>query len=196
MKRLLLMNVWLLLSSVGLHAELEKPRTAVVNIQELFRKYYKTEQAQKLINQERARIQKDQNEVMSRLRSLDEGLRQLEVRLQKKDLLPLDKESLEQQHGIKQRERLALEQQGMEAIRTRHQELNTKMVKRMESILREIRQIVGDRAEKTGFDLVFDMDGLTTAQVPVLIFAKEATDITPMILQELNKTAPIRHQPR
>lgn len=196
MKRLLLLTFSLLLSPLGLYAEVEKPRTAVVNIQELFRKYYKTDLAQKLINQERARIQKDQNEVMSRLRSLDEGLRQLEVRLQQKDLLPLDKESLEQQHGIKQRDRLAVEHQGMEVIRNRHQELNTKMVKRMESILREIRQIVAERAEKTGFDLVFDMDGLTTAQVPVLIFAKEATDITPMILKELNKEAPIRHEPR
>jgi hypothetical protein len=37
---------------------------------------------------------------------------------------------------------------------------------------------------------VFDSAGLNTSQVPFVLYAKDATDITPMILKELNKDAP------
>ena len=46
----------------------EKPKTAVVSIQTLFRGYYKTLEAQSQINAERSRIQKDDNEILQRVR--------------------------------------------------------------------------------------------------------------------------------
>jgi Skp family chaperone for outer membrane proteins len=174
----------------GQESSEEKLRTAVVNIQELFRNYYKSQKTQEEINLERARIQKDHNDTVGRLRSMDEGLRQLEARLQQPELAESEREVLLREKGLRLQEREALDRQRFESLEARHGELNKKMMVRMENLLEEIREIVAERAEKTGFDLVLDVEGLNTSQVPFLLHAKDATDITPMILKELNKDAP------
>ncbi|MDE0593733.1 MAG: OmpH family outer membrane protein [Roseibacillus sp.] len=170
----------------------EQPKAAIVNIQKLFKKYYKAEKTQEEINLERARIQKEHNDLAGRVRSMDEGLRQLETRLQKTNLEEEARASLEREKGLRQGERESLDRERRTTARARHGELNRKMVLRMENLLEEIREIVVEHAERTGYDLVFDVEGLNSAQVPVLLFAKDATDITPMILKELNKNAPSR----
>ena len=58
-------------------ADEEKLRTAVVNIQELFRKFHKVHKAEEEINMERVRIQKEHNNVAGRLRSMVQSLREL-----------------------------------------------------------------------------------------------------------------------
>ena len=76
-------------------ADEEKLRTAVVNIQKLFRNYAKVDKAQEEINMERARIQKEHNNVAGRLRSMDQSLRELEVSLQSANLTGRNRSSLE-----------------------------------------------------------------------------------------------------
>jgi Skp family chaperone for outer membrane proteins len=191
------------LPTFGQEGSEERPRTAVVNIQELFRNYYKSQKTQDEINLERARIQKDHNDAVGRLRSMDEGLRQLEARLQQlgarlmevrlsdadRQALAREREPLLREKGLRLQERESLDRQRLDEMAARHEELNKKMVVRMESLLAEIRGIVAERAEKAGFDLVFDVEGLNTSQVPFLLHAKDSTDIKAMIQKELNKDA-------
>ena len=40
------------------------------------------------------------------------------------------------------------------------------------------------------YDYVFDKSGMSTSQVPFLLYAKDATDITASLLKDLNKDAP------
>lgn len=197
MKRLILLSCWVLAGLAGSGWAQEnrgenegKPRAAVVNIQELFKQYYKTRRTHDEINLARARIQKEHNDTKGRLRSLTEGLRQLEARLQREQLGSRARAALEREMGLRLQEWEGLDQQRREAVKARHGELNQKMVVRMEKLLEEIREIVAKKAEQSGYDLVFDVDGLNTSQVPVLLFARDATDITSMILEELNKGAP------
>ena len=164
----------------------EKLRTAVVNIQELFRQYHKVEKAEEEINMERSRIQKEDNDLAGRLRSMDQRLRELEVRLQATDLPDRVRGSLEREKGVRFQERELLRHQKKAGLVARHTELNRKMVARMDLLLLEIRDLVAEQAEKEGYDLVFDLEGTNSAQVPVLLFAKDAVDITPLVLEKLN----------
>ncbi|MBJ06018.1 MAG: hypothetical protein CMO40_02715 [Verrucomicrobiaceae bacterium] len=164
----------------------EKLRTAVVNIQELFRQYHKVEKAEEEINMERSRIQKEDNDLAGRLRSMDQRLRELEVRLQAPDLPDRVRGSLEREKGVRFQERELLRHQKKAGLVARHTELNRKMVARMDLLLLEIRDLVAEQAEKEGYDLVFDLEGTNSAQVPVLLFAKDAVDITPLVLEKLN----------
>lgn len=196
MRRLIFLCVWVAALAGLVQAQdssEEQPKAAIVNIQELFKKFHKVGKTQEEINMERARIQKEHNDIAGRLRSMDEGLRQLEARLQKSDLEAKDRSQLEREKGLRQQERESLDRERRSTALARHGELNRKMVLRMENLLAEIKELVVEHAERTGYDLVFDVEGLNSAQVPVLLFAKEATDITPMILKELNKNAPSRH---
>lgn len=173
-------------------AEEEKLRTAVVNIQKLFRNYHKVDKAEEEINLERARIQKEHNDVAGRLRSMDQSLRELEVSLQSTNLTGQNRSSLEREKGVRFHERERINHERTSDLRARHTELNRKMVARMDALLQEIHDLVAVQAEGLGFDLVFDIDGTSTSQVPMLLFARDAMDITPMILKELNKNGPSR----
>ena len=173
-------------------AEEEKLRTAVVNIQKLFRNYHKVDKAEEEINLERARIQKEHNDVAGRLRSMDQSLRELEVSLQSTNLTGQNRSSLEREKGVRFHERERINHERTSDLRARHTELNRKMVARMDALLQEIHDLVAVQAEGLGFDLVFDIDGTSSSQVPMLLFARDAMDLTPMILKELNKNGPSR----
>jgi Skp family chaperone for outer membrane proteins len=60
----------------------------------------------------------------------------------------------------------------------------------MKAILEEIRKLVEEQAKKDNYDYVFDKSGLSTSQVPFLLYTKDATDITSILLKDLNKDAP------
>ena len=173
-------------------AEEEKLRTAVVNIQKLFRNYHKVDKAEEEINMERARIQKEHNDVAGRLRSMDQSLRELEVSLQSTNLTGQNRSSLEREKGVRFHERERINHERTSDLQARHTELNRKMVARMDALLQEIHDLVAGQAERLGFDLVFDIDGTSSSQVPMLLFVRDAMDITPMILKELNKNGPSR----
>ena len=138
---------------------------------------------------ERARIQKEHNDVAGRLRSMDQSLRELEGSLQSTDLSDRDRSSLDREKGVRFHERERLNHERISSLHARHTELNRKMAARMDALLEEIHDLVAVHAERLGFDLVFDIEGTNTSQVPMLLFAKEATDLTPMILKELNGNA-------
>ena len=168
-------------------AEEEKLRTAVVNIQELFRSFHKVHRAEEEINVERARIQKEHNDVVGRLRSMDQSLRELEGSLQSTVLRDQDRFSLEREKGVRFHEWERLNRERLSNLNARHAELNRKMALRMDALLEEIRDLVAAHAERLNFDLVFDIDGTNTSQVPMLLYAREVTDLTSMIRKELNE---------
>lgn len=172
----------------------EPSRTAVVDVQELFRQFHKSVQAQEEINLERARIQKENNDARQRIRVMDEALKELQRRLGDPALRRAasedERKKLQRELLLRSQERDNFERDRKRRAKSRHQELNQKMVARMQGILQEIRHHVEVTGEKAGFDYVFDVAGLNTSQVPFVLYAKDATDITPIILKELNKEGP------
>ena len=119
-------------------AEEEKLRTAVVNIQKLFRNYHKVDKAEEEINMERARIQKEHNDVAGRLRSMDQSLRELEISLQSTNLTGRNRSSVEREKGVRFHERERINHERRSDLQARHTELNRKMVVAPSLILKEM----------------------------------------------------------
>ena len=182
---------------VSSEARGESPRTAVVDVQELFREYHKSVSAQEEINIERARIQKENNKVKQRLREMDRAIRVLRQRFAdpaKVETRSKDEvKEMQRELALRTQEWEALERARRKQVEQQNKELNQKMTVRMASILEEIRDYVEETGRKAGFDYVFDIAGLNTSHVPSVLYSKDATDITPIILKELNKNAPQRH---
>ncbi len=171
-------------------AQQGKLNIATVDMQELFKQYYRTNEAQKQINVERARIQKDNNERLARIRDLEENLGNLRKQLEDPAINDSKKQSLFKEWQMQQQEGIALDRERREFLQRRNQALNEKMVQRMKGILEEIRKLVEEQAKVGNFDYVFDKSGLSTSQVPFLLYTKDATDITAGLLKDLNKDAP------
>jgi outer membrane protein len=168
---------------------------ATVDMQELFKQYHRTNEAQKQINVERARIQKDNNERLARIRELEENLAKLRKQLEDPSLADSKKQTLFKEWQMQQQEGIALDRERREFLQRRNEALNEKMVQRMKGILEEIRKLVEEQAKLDNYDYVFDKSGLSTSQVPLLLYTKDATDITATLLKNLNKDAPAESSP-
>jgi len=178
-------------SLVGSAAAQEgKLKIATVDMQQLFKEYYRTAEAQKQINVERAKIQKDNNERLGRIRELENDLQNLKKQLEDPKNSDSKKQTLFKDWQTKQQEGIALDRERREFLQRRNQALNEKMVQRMKGILEEIRKLVEELAKTENYDYVFDKSGLSTAQVPFMLYTKDATDITANLLKDLNKNAP------
>lgn len=171
-------------------AEESKLSIATVDMQELFKQYYRTNEAQKQINVERARIQKENNERLTRIRELEESLQNLRKQIEDNTVAESKRQELLKDRQAKLQEGVALDRERREFLQRRNQALNEKMVQRMKGILEEIRKLVEEQAKVGDYDYVFDKSGLSTTQVPFLLYTKDASDITAELLKTLNKDAP------
>ena len=167
-----------------------KLKIATVDMQQLFKKYYQTNEAQKEINVERARITKENNDRTARIRELDTELQGMRKQLEDPAISESKKQSVFSEWNVKQQEGIALDRERREYLQRRNTSLNEKMVARMKGILDEIRKLVEEKAKTEDYDYVFDKSGLSTSQVPFFLYTKDATDITEVLLKELNKDAP------
>ena len=170
-------------------------KIATVDMQELFKQYHRTNEAQKQINVERARIQKDNNERLARIRELETNLGNLKKQIEDPSINDSKKQALFKDWQMQQQEGIALDRERREFLQRRNQALNEKMVQRMKGILEEIRKLVEEKAKTDDYDYVFDKSGLSTSQVPFLLYTKDATDVTASLLKDLNKDAPAESAP-
>ena len=167
----------------------DKLKIATVDMQQLFKEYHRTTEAQKQINIERTRIQKENNERLSRIRELEGELQSLRKQLDDPSISDKKKQELFKEFQMKTQEGVALDRERREYLQRRNTALNEKMGQRMRGILEEIRKLVEDQAKTDDYDYVFDKSGLSASQVPFLLYTKDAADITPGLLTQLNKDA-------
>ena len=75
-------------------AQENKLKIATVDMQELFKQYHGTEKAQKQFNTERARVQKDNNERLARIRELETNLGNLKKQIEDPSINDSKKQAL------------------------------------------------------------------------------------------------------
>ena len=85
----------------------------------------------------------------------------------------------------------ALSKERDDFLKRRGNALNQKMASIMNEIRIEVvNKVAAHAKDSTDVDYVVDSSGLTTAQVPFLLFAREKVDLTDDVLNLLNKEAP------
>jgi Skp family chaperone for outer membrane proteins len=165
-------------------------RIATVDMQELFKQYHGTLEAQKQINVDRARVQKENNERLARVKQVQEQIELLGKQLEDPAVNEAKKNALFKDWQTRQQEGIALDRERREFSQRRTQALNEMMVRKMKGILEEIRKIVEEQAKLDNFDFVFDRSGLSSSQVPFMLYTKDSTDITAVLLKRINQGAP------
>ena len=95
-------------------ATAQKLNIATVDMQQLFKEYHRTNEAQKQINVERARIQKENNERLARIRQLENELESLRKQLEDPAISDQKKQELFKDWQMKQQEGIALDRERRE----------------------------------------------------------------------------------
>lgn len=179
-----------LASSLISVASAQNLKIATVDMQELFKQYYQTTEAQDQINVERAKINQDNEDRLKRIREIETNLESFKKQIEDPSVNESKKQSLIKDFQLQQQEGIQLDKERREFIQRRTTALNENMVQRMKSILEDIRKLVEERAKADNYDLVYDKSGMSTSQVPVLLYSKDSMDITASLLKVLNKDAP------
>ncbi|MBK1791919.1 OmpH family outer membrane protein [Persicirhabdus sediminis] len=170
-------------------------KIATVDMQQLFKEYHMTTEEQEKFNVEFARIQKENNERLTGIRDLEESLRTLKKEVEDPSLADNVRQQKRQEFEGKLDDAKALDRERREYLNRRTRALELKKSASMRGLLEEIRKHIEDYAKGEDFDYVFDKSGLSSNQVPFLLYTKDATDITAQLITTLNKDAPADSAP-
>lgn len=165
-------------------------RIATVEMRELYQEYFRSGEMEKEMRIHQARIQKENNERVARSKELEDKLGKIRTQLEDPALNDSKKQSLFKTWQAGQQEVIDRDRERREFVQRRSQAFNEEMARRMKGILEEIRKIVEEQAKLDNFDYVFDRSGRSSSQVPLLLFTKDSTDITAILLKRLNRDAP------
>ena len=184
--------LFLLLLSAGATAFAAGSRIAVIDLERVFREYYKSRIAEDVIRQQAAAYRTYLNRLNEELRKLSEAARTAQSNALNIALAPAEKRKVEQaaiaaRNAVREKEaeiKLFVDERSADMRRL-------EASKRAE-IMTEIRREVSRRAAAEGFEFVFDRSGRTMNDQPALLVYPERCDITNSVLRELNRS---RSQP-
>ncbi len=184
----------LLLAGLALGSPVQaQTKIAVVDLKKVFDGYWRTKQADGQLKERAADFEKARNGLIEDYKKANEDLKKSSEGLndpavsdeerdrRKKDLEKKLQDIREQENGIRTFEQNMRQALGEQQGRMR------------ESVLKDIRGILDDKAKAGGYALVFDLAATTINQTPVIMYntlAGTDSDITEGVLKQLNANAP------
>ena len=171
-------------------ANAQRLKIATVDMERLFNEYHKTTSVQRYINIERARIQKDNNLRLKDIRDIDDSLQEIREQLKDKELGDKKRQDLRQEASDLSQDGIHKERERSEFLERRNRTLSEKMTKQMRAILVTIQRAVSERAKAGNYDYIFDQSGNSNQGIPFVLHARDTTDLTDSLLEELNQDAP------
>jgi len=171
-------------------ASAQNLKIATVDMQKLFNEYHLTKKTQDQVKLDQAKIQKENEERLKRIRSLQEEIEKLGKQMQDPTVSDKKRVELERTIKLKVSEGNAGDNERRQWLARRNKALNENIVAQMRSILGEIKEKVATHARENDFDIVVDKSARSTSQVETFVFTKDKFDITGSLLEGLNKDAP------
>ena len=169
------------------HAGWSESQIAFVDMQDLFKRFYKTQLAQDQIRQQADEMKLEQDIMKDNIEEIRSNIEQLradsrdamlsvEVRSNKRVLM--EEQLIEMQ-------RLEQEMNEYEKLRTQQiEEQNTRMTKKL---FDEIQDQIITYSKANGFDAVMDRAAQSRIGINVIAYVSPIADITEVILQNLNE---------
>lgn len=168
-------------------AKAETLKVAVVDMKILLTEFHETKTAESEDAIQREDTQKDDAERIAAIKALEEEMRRLAGNAQDPSLAEAKRQEIAKQLAEREQTFVALRRERQEFINRRGRLLNQNMISRMNDIRATIAKAVQAHAETLDVDYVFDSAGLTSSQVPFMLYIRNKVDITQDVLKLLNK---------
>lgn len=180
----------LALGGIAAAQENDRLKVATVDMQALFQEFHQTKSTRAKFEEEQKGVAKQLDERKARLNEAKVELDSLEKQLGDPSVADAKKQALFTDRQVKQQQAEGLQRELEEFVQRKSRALQEQMQLRMKAILEDIRGKVQQHAEAENYDYVLDKTGASTSQVPILLYTKDATDITEVLLKEINAGAP------
>lgn len=175
---------------LALSLQAEPLKVAVVDMRVLLTEFHETKAAESEDSVERDDIKKDDSERIAGIKALEAEMQKLGGSLQDPSLADAKRQEIAKELAAREQTYVALGRERKEFLNRRGRQLNQKMVTQMNDIRATISKQVQDYAQTIDVDYVFDGSGLTTSQVPFMLYIRNKVDITQDVLKLLNKNVP------
>jgi outer membrane protein len=163
-------------------------KIATVDMDKIFKSYYKTKDAEARINEARAAAKKELDDKMEIYKANLDEINKLNDQIQQPELSKEKKEEKAKARDGKISDTKNLEREITEFRTTREKQLQEQAVRMRNGIVDEINKLIQDKVKAESYDYVFDKSGTSLNGVPVVIFARDTFDFSDDIITALNKT--------
>ncbi|HAL72916.1 MAG TPA: hypothetical protein DCP71_14205 [Verrucomicrobiales bacterium] len=162
----------------------------VVDMSKAFSEFHKTKEAAEKFKSNVDKAQKEMNDRWAVYKNLMTDMQKLKKEASDPIMTQDARTKKAASFDEKAKELRTLEQEIGEQQNRRSSQLKQEDVQIRRGIYDEILVVVRDKAKTEGYDFIFDKSGMSLSTVPVLIYYKDAVDVTDQIVVELNKNAP------
>ena len=188
MKRIFgkLLVLFALVSVVSAGAETQ--RFAVVNLEKVFREYYKSRIAEDAIKQQAEVYRNYLVKQNSQLIQLKRESEQLQKDAQNPALAEAERTKLGAEAVVKAREVAAREAELQLYAAECTRIMREMEQKKREEIMADIYKEIDRRAAAEGFNFIFDSSGKTLNEQPMVLRFPASCDLTEVVIRELNRS--------
>jgi outer membrane protein len=191
MKQLIAPLLALAVLSGGIsRAQEAKLKIATVDMQALTQEYNRTKTTRAKMEKDIARVKADGEVRMNDLKELAKTLDDLKKQIDDPTIAENKRRELMNTRQLKGQELQSLQTDLEDFMKRKDRAVKEQIMIDLKSILGEIRDKVQKHAEAEGYDYVLDKTGVSTSQVPILLYTKDATDITEVLLKTINEGVP------
>lgn len=162
-------------------------KVGTVDMDRIFKSYYKTKDAESRINEARAQAKKELDDRMETYKQNLDQINKLNDELQNAALSKDKKDDKVKARDQKISETKNLEREITEFRTTREKQLQESAVRMRNGIVDEITKLIQDKVKSDNYDYVFDRSGTSLNGVPVMLYARDAADFSDEIITTLNK---------
>jgi outer membrane protein len=162
----------------------------VIDMSKAFSELHKTKEAAEKFKGNLDKAQKEMNDRWSVYKNLMTDMQKLKKEASDPIMTGEARQKKAVEFEEKGKELRSLEQEIGEAQNRRSSQLKQEDMSIRKGIYDEILVVVREKSKTEGYDFVFDKSGMSLSTVPVLIYYKDAVDITDQVIVELNKAAP------
>jgi outer membrane protein len=179
-----------LASFLTVSAQAADLKFAVIDMTKAFSEYYKTKDAATKMKANKDKAVTELQERYASYKTLMTSAQKLGKEANDPILAPESRQKAGADFQSKQKEVRAMEQEISDFQQRRQSQLRQEEVQLQRGLYQEIVKVVEEKSKRDNFDFVFDKTGVSMSTVPVLLYYKDATDITSQVIVELNKNAP------
>jgi len=192
MKRLkpILALLFGVLIAAPLSGQEKDDKIGTVNMQKLLAEYHKTAAMREtFMGYEKGILTKNEARVES-IKALVKESQDIAKEAEPSSITREKKEELFRKAGALNQEAQAVQNERVAWMNRKKAAFNEKQAVELGALRNEIIVMVQEIGDAQGYDLILDRSGASGANVPILSYAKDATDLTALLLERINRDAP------
>jgi len=165
-------------------------KIASVDMEKLFKEYYKTKKAEVELKDRHTAYQKDVNDFRSQLQKMSEDAKKLKEEAENPAYADEKRSEKRKEFEVKVTAMRLKDQEATDFVKNRQQELMEREKSVKNTIVEEISKVVQDKAKRDGYSIVIDRTGQTFNGISPFIFVQDSLDITADVIKTLNAGTP------